>query len=146
MFSVQQMDEGKNAVWMRVLKHLRNYHAEPLVGKIFAGHATITQDGVGQAAGISRAHASLELGHLRNLGMVEERLGHVAGTPRQVKLYFITKKGIDALETGAKPLPHAQVYRSDVYKQIAKEAFSLTPRQAKDVLQIIRRKGGFSVD
>ncbi|HEY3420346.1 MAG TPA: hypothetical protein VGK23_07325 [Methanomassiliicoccales archaeon] len=53
----------------------------------------ITQDGVGQALIITRAHASIELKTLLADGMVDEGLHHVAGYPQMRKTYEITAKG-----------------------------------------------------
>jgi hypothetical protein len=74
----------------RILLHLeanrgkRNEYSAPF---------EITQDGVGQALIITRAHASIELKNLVTEGMVDEGLHHIAGYPQMRKTYEITGKG-----------------------------------------------------
>lgn len=53
----------------------------------------ITQDGVSQACGISRAHAAIELKKLRSSGIVSERLSHVKRGKARRKVYFLTFEG-----------------------------------------------------
>ena len=53
----------------------------------------MTQDGIGAALGISRAHAALELKRLREAGKVEERMAHVAGARTRRKVYDLTTSG-----------------------------------------------------
>ena len=53
----------------------------------------MTQDGIGAALGISRAHVALELKRLRDAGKVEERMAHVAGARTRRKVYDLTPSG-----------------------------------------------------
>ncbi len=53
----------------------------------------MTQDGIGTALGISRAHVALELKRLRQAGKVEERMAHVAGARTRRKVYDLTPSG-----------------------------------------------------
>lgn len=53
----------------------------------------MTQDGIGAALGISRAHVALELKRLRTCGKVEERMAHVAGARTRRKVYELTPAG-----------------------------------------------------
>lgn len=75
----------------RILIHLdankgkRNEYAAPF---------EVTQDGIGQALIITRAHASIELRNLVVDGMVDEGLHHIAGYPQMRKTYEITAKGM----------------------------------------------------
>ena len=57
------------------LRHVDAYEVPP----------EMTQDGIGAALGISRAHVALELKRLKAAGKVEERMAHVA-TARSVAL------------------------------------------------------------
>lgn len=53
----------------------------------------MTQDGIGSALGISRAHVALELKRLRAAGKVEERMAHVATAKTRRKVYVLTPAG-----------------------------------------------------
>ncbi len=53
----------------------------------------MTQDGIGSALGISRAHVALELKRLREAGKVEERMAHVATAKTRRKVYVLTPSG-----------------------------------------------------
>ncbi|HYM39530.1 MAG TPA: AAA family ATPase [Thermoplasmata archaeon] len=53
----------------------------------------MTQDGIGAALGISRAHVALELKRLREAGKVEERMAHVASAKTRRKVYVLTPAG-----------------------------------------------------
>ena len=53
----------------------------------------MTQDGIGAALGISRAHVALELKRLREAGKVEERMAHVAAARTRRKVYDLTPSG-----------------------------------------------------
>jgi len=53
----------------------------------------MTQDGIGSALGISRAHVALELKRLRAAGKVEERMAHVATAKTRRKVYVLTPSG-----------------------------------------------------
>lgn len=53
----------------------------------------MTQDGIGSALGISRAHVALELKRLRAAGKVEERMAHVATARTRRKVYVLTPSG-----------------------------------------------------
>ena len=55
----------------------------------------MTQDGIGSALGISRAHVALELKRLRAAGKVEERMAHVATAKTRRKVYVLTPSGQD---------------------------------------------------
>ena len=59
----------------RIVVHLSGFlrHADA-----FEVPLEMTQDGIGSALGISRAHVALELKRLRVAGKVEERMAHVA--------------------------------------------------------------------
>jgi tetratricopeptide (TPR) repeat protein/DNA-binding MarR family transcriptional regulator len=53
----------------------------------------VSQDGIGEALRISRAHAAIELKKLKESGIVTERISHIrAGTVKR-KVYFLTQAG-----------------------------------------------------
>lgn len=54
----------------------------------------ITQQGIGDAAGIRRSHVPRTVKALAKDGHVEEREGRVRGRGRKVKLYFLTENGL----------------------------------------------------
>lgn len=55
----------------------------------------MTQDGIGAALGISRAHVALELKRLKAAGKVEERMAHVASARTRRKVYALAPAGQD---------------------------------------------------
>ena len=65
------------------LRHLDAYEVPP----------EMTQDGIGAALGISRAHVALELKRLKAAGKVEERMAHVASARTRRKVYALTPAG-----------------------------------------------------
>ena len=67
------------------LRHIDAYEVPP----------EMTQDGIGSALGISRAHVALELKRLRAAGKVEERMAHVATARTRRKVYVLTPAGQD---------------------------------------------------
>ncbi len=53
----------------------------------------VSQRGIADAAGVSRAHAALELKKLRESGDVDERVAHVEGAATRRKVYFLSPRG-----------------------------------------------------
>ncbi len=74
----------------RVLVHLSGFlrHADA-----YECPAEMTQDGIANALGISRAHVALELKRLRTTGRVQERMAHVASAKVRRKVYALTPSG-----------------------------------------------------
>jgi DNA-binding MarR family transcriptional regulator len=83
--------DGKLVVWERVVAHLGPYSTERMDAMI--GLKQVTQDGIGEALGISRAHVALMLKKLIAEGRVEERLQHVNGSCSRRKTYYLTENG-----------------------------------------------------
>jgi tetratricopeptide (TPR) repeat protein len=81
---------GEITVSERILFHLGNYVKYE---DKFEVPFDVTQDGISQACGISRAHAAIELKKLRESGIVEERLSHVRRGKARRKVYFLTQTG-----------------------------------------------------
>ncbi len=74
----------------RIVVHLSGFlrHADA-----YEVPVEMTQDGIGAALSISRAHVALELKRLRGAGKVEERMAHVAGARTRRKVYELTPAG-----------------------------------------------------
>jgi tetratricopeptide (TPR) repeat protein len=53
----------------------------------------VTQDGIAQSCGISRAHAAIELKKLREGEQIVEKLSHVRRAKSRRKVYFLTPDG-----------------------------------------------------
>ncbi len=81
---------GSVTVGERILVHLSGFlrHADA-----YEVPPEMTQDGIGLALGISRAHVALELKRLRTAGKVEERMAHVATAKTRRKVYVLTPAG-----------------------------------------------------
>ena len=54
---------------------------------------SLTQDGIAEGVGISRAHVSLVLKDLVGRGLVEDRLVYIVGGSRRRKVYVVTGRG-----------------------------------------------------
>ncbi len=81
---------GGVTVGERIVVHLSGFlrHADA-----YEVPPEMTQDGIGFALGISRAHVALELKRLRTAGRVEERMAHVATAKTRRKVYVLTPSG-----------------------------------------------------
>ena len=55
----------------------------------------LTQDGIANALCISRAHASIILGQLKNESKAEERMSHIKNGKTKRKAYYITPAGME---------------------------------------------------
>ncbi len=58
----------------------------------------ITQRGIAAATGVKLTHISRVVKNLVSDGLVEERKAHVHGIQRRVKVYFLTRKGLEKSE------------------------------------------------
>jgi tetratricopeptide (TPR) repeat protein/DNA-binding MarR family transcriptional regulator len=74
----------------RILLHLSSYSEDR---EAFVCHPDVSQRGIADAVGVSRAHAALELKRLRDAEEVEERVAHVKGAQTRRKVYFLTPEG-----------------------------------------------------
>lgn len=81
---------GELTVSERILYHLNSYIKYE---DKYEAPFDMTQDGVSQACGISRAHAAIELKKLKSSGIIEERLCHVRKGKTRRKVYFLTPQG-----------------------------------------------------
>jgi len=60
----------------------------------------ISQNGIAEATGVQRGHASVALISLKKKELVTEKVSRVSGSTRRKKVYFLTKTGLDeALKT-----------------------------------------------
>jgi len=81
----------RNPHWVRILDYLRQFdphhyeHVAPL---------DLTQNGISDAIGISRPHASLVLNDLITRGLVESKLLYIKGQGRRRLAYFISSIGL----------------------------------------------------
>ena len=81
--------------WMRILEHLGKYDPD---NYIITAPFCLTQDGIGESVGISRAHSSLILKDLYSKGLVEKTLMHTNGSKRRRQIYFPTYTAIEILK------------------------------------------------
>ncbi|MCU0860520.1 MAG: hypothetical protein MUE55_08055, partial [Thermoplasmata archaeon] len=81
---------GSITVSERILYHL---HAFVKYEDKFEVPFDMTQDGVSQACGISRAHAAIEIKKMKALGLIDERLSHVKRGKMRRKIYVLTVEG-----------------------------------------------------
>jgi tetratricopeptide (TPR) repeat protein len=79
--------KGALSVWETIVVHLARFSRFADELDVPAG---VTQEGVAEGSGVTRAHAALELGKLVAKGRVVERLAHVRGARTKKKVYFLT--------------------------------------------------------
>lgn len=77
---------------LRHLFHLNGRNEDDLIAPYGA-----SQDGIAEAARITRAHAAIELRRAVEKGYVEVLVRHVVHLPTRRKTYLITRRGIAAL-------------------------------------------------
>ncbi|MBI5000062.1 MAG: tetratricopeptide repeat protein [Euryarchaeota archaeon] len=81
---------GALSVWESIVLHLARFSR-------FAGEfevpGAVVQEGVADGAGVTRAHAAVELKKLRDKNLITERLAHVRGAKTKKKAYFLTADG-----------------------------------------------------
>ncbi|MCG7844603.1 MAG: tetratricopeptide repeat protein [Methanomassiliicoccales archaeon] len=74
----------------RIVLHLAQYTKNQ---NDFDAPFEVSQDGIGEAIRISRAHAAIELKKLKEAGMVAERISHIRAGAVKRKVYFLTDPG-----------------------------------------------------
>ena len=75
-----------------VIMHLGRYHH--IRDNQFCMPAGLTQDGIGNALSISRAHVSMTAKSLEKKGMIYNLLAHTEGSKIKRRVYRLTAKGI----------------------------------------------------
>ena len=83
-----------SARWVQVLKYLAGFNPEQ---HEYVAPFSLTQDGIAEGVGISRAHVSLVLKDLVGRGLVEDRLVYVVGGKRRRKVWVVTRRGLGVL-------------------------------------------------
>ncbi|HNX46940.1 MAG TPA: hypothetical protein PKM11_00055 [Methanomassiliicoccales archaeon] len=74
----------------RIVLHLAQYSKH---SNDFDAPFEVSQDGIGEALRISRAHAAIELKKLKEAGTVTERIAHIRAGPVKRKVYFLSEAG-----------------------------------------------------
>jgi len=59
----------------------------------------LTQDGIASVLGISRAHASLELKKLKEMGKIDDWQAHIKGSGTKRRVYYLLQEGVAEAET-----------------------------------------------
>ena len=81
--------------WINILKHLGKHTKE---GLDFIGPYELTQNGIAESVGISRAHVSMILTDRMDKSLIDSRLVHIPGISRRRKIYFLTWIGYMVLK------------------------------------------------
>ncbi|MDD1772844.1 MAG: tetratricopeptide repeat protein [Methanomassiliicoccales archaeon] len=76
----------------RIVLHLAQYSKNQ---SDFDAPFEVSQDGIGEALRISRAHAAIELKKLKEAGTVAEKISHIRAGAVKRKVYFLTQVGED---------------------------------------------------
>ena len=76
--------------WIRALSYLRDFNPDSYD---YIAPDSLTQPGVAQALGISRAHATLVLNDLLKEGLVERRLLYIVSGKRRKYAYLLSCDG-----------------------------------------------------
>lgn len=74
----------------RIVLHLSQYSRQR---ESFQCPPDVTQKGISDKLGISRAHAAIELKRLKEMGEVDERVAHVTKAKTRRKVYFLNLRG-----------------------------------------------------
>jgi DNA-binding MarR family transcriptional regulator len=74
----------------RIVLHLSQYSRQR---ESFQCPTEVTQKGISDQLGISRAHAAIELKRLKEMGEVDERVAHVTKAKTRRKVYFLNLRG-----------------------------------------------------
>ena len=90
IFSVKGAMTQGLTVGERILFHLSQYVK---FEDKYESPFDVTQDGIAQSCGISRAHAAIELKKLKESNLLVERLSHVKRARSRRKVYFLTQEG-----------------------------------------------------
>jgi len=77
----------------RALLHLHRF-PNMTPNEMFNVPFDLTQDGIASVLGISRAHASLELKKLKELGKIDDWQAHIKGSGTKRRVYYILPEGI----------------------------------------------------
>lgn len=88
------MTKAEISKFDRVLLHLNHYSGAEK-NEYMMPFAT-TQDGIGNALGISRSHAATILAKLKQRNMVDSVESHVTGIGRKRNCYYLDPAGIEA--------------------------------------------------
>ena len=92
----------------RALLHLNRF-PNMTPSEIFNVPFDLTQDGIASVLGISRAHASLELKKLKELGKIDDWQAHIKGSSSKRRAYYILPDGVADSETLKKKLENAGI-------------------------------------
>lgn len=90
--------KGEAPLWERILTLVSGYDLDSISS--FDAPETITQAGIADKLGVTRAHATLEINRLLEQNLVEARKMHVRGRPTRLLTYFATPAGREALQSG----------------------------------------------
>jgi len=82
----------------RALLHLYRF-TDMTPSETFNVPFDLTQDGIASVLGISRAHASLELKKLKELGKVDDWQAHIKGSGTKRRVYYLLPDGVAEAET-----------------------------------------------
>ena len=82
------------AKWVLVLKYLGGFNPEQ---HEYVAPFSLTQDGIAEGVGISRAHVSLVLKDLVGREFVESRLVHIVNGKRRRIAYVISHQGMQVV-------------------------------------------------
>ena len=74
----------------RIILHLARYSKNAMD---FESPMEVSQDGIGEALRITRAHVAVEVKKLKDSGEVSERVSHVRRGKSKRKVYFLTELG-----------------------------------------------------
>ncbi|MGQ0798055.1 MAG: tetratricopeptide repeat protein [Methanobacteriota archaeon] len=114
----------------RVLVHLSSFAR---YADAYEYPGDVTQDGIAEALGISRAHAALELKRLKDAGRIEERVAHVAKARTRRKVYVLAPAG---LEIARRMREHAKARRVVVI-----EGAGTRDASGAEAIEALRRAG-----
>lgn len=72
---------------------------------MFGASNGLTQDGIAAALGKARSHIAIELDRLAKRGLVQQKLSHVLGRSRCVRVYYLTSSGHELAQEARESFP-----------------------------------------
>ena len=77
--------------WVKIVEYLQQFNPDH---HEYVAPMELTQIGISEAVGISRAHACLILNDLIERGLIESKLVYVKGASRRRLAYFVSTIGV----------------------------------------------------
>lgn len=120
-----------------ILLHLLQYIDVP-VSRYVMPHA-MTQQGIGLAAGMSRAHVSNCMTEMREKGLVDSVYTHPKGTTSRMRAYYLLPSGIERAKEISEHLRDERIRIDDVIRRPG-DSRGMSPNVARALEELERAR------